>query len=66
MKKAAIPVAQRTDDILPALAALAHNVNMVTGQHQNSPRLAPLEATASTADIIVAINTLIERVQGNA
>lgn len=67
MKRRAIPTLQTGDGTVDDHAsAVKHNLDMVTGQHRNSPVLVALASTATTADIIAAINALIQRVQGDA
>lgn len=44
-----------------AHAAIKANIDRLTGQEKNATRLSPLPATATTAEIIAALNVLIER-----
>lgn len=66
MKPAAIPALQTADAGLRGFAEAAkHNLDMLTGQHRNLTRLAPLAATASTTEIIERLNVLLARLQGD-
>lgn len=67
MKRAALKAPQTGQAAVDAvLEPLVHNMNMVTGQHRNSPKLKALPSTATQADLIAAVNILIQRVQGDS
>lgn len=66
MKPQAVPSLRTPDAQLARFAEAAkHNLDMLTGQHKNLPRLAPLAATASNAEIIERLNVLLARMQGD-
>lgn len=64
MTKAAIPVVRTQQPELDrAMAAVKQNLDAITGQARNTPKLAPLPSTATLADVIERLNTLLDRLQ---
>jgi hypothetical protein len=64
MKKQAIPAPQVGDPALrEMLVAMKHNLDVVTGQTNNSVKLKVLPSTASTAEIVEQLNAIIRRIQ---
>lgn len=45
------------------MAAVKQNLDAITGQARNTPKLAPLPSTATLADVIERLNTLLDRLQ---
>lgn len=68
MKRVAIPTVQAgsAEELVRHAGAVKQNLDMVTGQHRNSTALKPLAATASLAEVIVQMNALLARIQGDA
>lgn len=64
MSKPAIP-SVHTGDIRTDLvmSAVKQTLDEITGQARNTGRLAPLPATATTAQIIDRLNAITERLQ---
>lgn len=64
MKKQAIPAPQVGDPALrEVLVAMKHNLDVVTGQTKNSVKLKELPSTASNAEIVELLNTIVRRIQ---
>lgn len=61
-KKPSIPVLNSQDRTLnQVVAALKENIEVITGARAGSTQIATLDATATTAQIIVKINEIIGR-----
>lgn len=64
MSKAAIPVVRTAQpDLDRAMAAIKQNLDAITGQGRNTPKIAPLPSTAALADVIAKVNELVARLQ---
>jgi hypothetical protein len=64
MSKPAIPAVRTGQPLLDnALSATKATLDAITGQAKNTTRLAPLETTATTAQIIERLNAITERMQ---
>ncbi|TDN70397.1 hypothetical protein [Paraburkholderia sp. BL10I2N1] len=63
LKKPAVPSVLSLDAQLGRIIGpLKENVELMTGVRPGSPVLTQLSSTASTAQIIAAINTIIQRI----
>jgi hypothetical protein len=45
------------------MAAIKQNIDAITGQGRNTPKIAPLSGTASLADVIAKVNEIVARLQ---
>lgn len=64
MTKAAIPtVATGKADLDRALSAIKQNLDAITAQARNVPRLEPLPTTATLEDVIARLNAVVDRLQ---
>ncbi len=65
-KRTPIPVVVTADKSLSDFAALVKvTLDQLTGQQRNIPRMVPLAATATTAQIIDRVNEIATRLQGD-
>lgn len=63
--KASIPVLRSGNSATDRFAqAVKQNLDSITGQRQNIPKLTPLESGATTAEIIAQLNAILQRLQG--
>ena len=63
--KAAIPTLMTGKEDIDRFAdAVKQNIDSITGQQKNIPKLLPLASTATTAEQITRLNDLLERLQG--
>lgn len=66
MKRVAVPVLQTSDQQLKYHAdAVKMNIDILTGQLKASESLSQLSTSASTAEIINALNVIIRRLNGS-
>ena len=64
MTKAAIPaVLTGKSDLDRALSSMKQNIDEITAQARNVEKLEPLPTTASLADVIERLNTVVARLQ---
>ncbi len=62
--KPAIPMVRDTDPIKQKFFdAIAAYLTQLSGQHKNAPPLRPLPTGASTAEVVQAVNALLQRLQ---
>ena len=66
MKKPAIPVTSNLPlDLARVIEPIKQNVELINGARPGSVELSPLDSTASLADVIVAVNKIISRIDQN-
>jgi hypothetical protein len=64
MTKAAIPsVVTGKPDLDRALSSIKQNLDAITAQARNVPRLDPLPDTATLAEVIERLNAVVARLQ---
>lgn len=64
MSKAAIPaVLTGKPDLDRALSSMKQNIDEITAQARNVTRLDPLPSTATLADVIERLNSVVARLQ---
>lgn len=62
--KAAIPTLTSGDSGLDLFAqSVKQNLDSMTGQLKNKPKLKPLAATATLAEVITQLNAILSRLQ---
>lgn len=62
--KAAIPtLTTGANDVDLFAQAVKQNLDGMTGQLKNKPKLNPLAATATLAEVITQLNTILSRIQ---
>ena len=65
-KRAALPTVRSGMASVDVFASMVkQNMDWMTGQHPNAPKLPVLLDTASLADVIVQLNLLAVRLQGD-
>jgi hypothetical protein len=66
LRKPAIPVVRSGNASVDDFAAsVKESLDVMTGQSKQFPKLNPLGATATLADVIAAYNALLAKVQGS-
>lgn len=64
MSKVAVPVLQTGQSQVDEFAQSAkENIDWITGQHANAPKVKELPSTATLADLIAAYNKLVGRLE---
>jgi hypothetical protein len=64
MTKAAIPAVKTgRPELDRALSSIKQNLDAITAQAKNVPRLTPLAPTATLAEVIAQLNAIVERLQ---
>lgn len=65
MKKAAIPSLVSGTGAVDSFAdAVKQNLDTLSGQHKNAVKLKALPATATLAQVITQLNSILVRIQG--